>query len=356
MIGVLKETCNRVALSPAVCKKLKDQLGADVMLEHGAGKTAGFPDAAYSEVAKLASASEILNACDVLVSVNPLTEETYAKAQKGVITLSMFEPYNDTAIAGKLKEMGVQAFSLDMIPRSTLAQAVDILSSMASLAGYKAVLIGAEQNSRCLPMMMTAAGTIKPANVLIIGAGVAGLQAIATAKRLGAKVSAFDVRSSSREEVQSLGAKFVEVEGARDDAAAGGYAIQQSEEFLQRQKEEIHKYASKSDIIITTAQLRGKKAPILVEDRTIAAMAPGSVIVDLAAKTGGNTAFTQNGKFVTDNGVIIIGDSDLADSIPEHASDLVANNYFNFLKLFVKDGQVSLDMSNPILDSSLITK
>ncbi|MCB0646786.1 MAG: NAD(P) transhydrogenase subunit alpha [Saprospiraceae bacterium] len=356
MIGVLNETCRRVALSPAVCKKIKDQLGMDVLIEKGAGKTAGYIDAAYQDVARVVERNTVLEESNILVSVNPLSSHDYALAKKGVIALSMFEPYNSTGIASGLKEAQVQAFSLDMIPRSTLAQAVDILSSMASLAGYKAVLLGASENSRCLPMMMTAAGTIKPANVLIIGAGVAGLQAIATAKRLGAKVSAFDVRSSSKEEVQSLGAKFVEVEGAKDDSAAGGYAIQQSEEFLQRQKEEIHKYASKSDIIITTAQLRGKKAPILVEDRTIAAMTPGSVIVDLAAKTGGNTAFTKEGKVVTDNGIIIIGDSDLADSIPEHSSDLIASNYFNFLKLFVKDGQINIDMSNPILDASLITK
>lgn len=356
MIGVLKESCKRVALSPIICKKIKDQLGMDVLVEKGAGDSAGYVDAAYQDVARVVERSSVLSECNVLVSVNPLPLETYGQARKGVIVLSMFEPYNDTTISSSLKELGVQAFSLDMIPRSTLAQAVDILSSMASLAGYKAVLIGAEQNNRCMPMMMTAAGTIKPANVLIIGAGVAGLQAIATAKRLGAKVSAFDVRSSSKEEVQSLGAKFVEVEGAKDDSGAGGYAIQQSEEFLQKQKEEIHNYASKSNIIITTAQLRGKKAPILIEDRTIAAMAPGSVIVDLAASTGGNTAFTKEGKVITANGVIIIGDSNLADSVPEHSSDLIASNYFNFLKLFVKDGQANIDMANPILDSSLITK
>lgn len=356
MIGVLKETSKRVALSPAVCKKIQDSLGMAVYVESGAGLSAGFTDISYDGSATISSRNEILKNCKILVSVNPPQKEVVASLAKGTILLSMFEPYNNPAVTGELKSAGVQAFSLDMIPRSTLAQAVDVLSSMASLAGYQAIVLGATEMSRVIPMLTTAAGTIKPANILIIGAGVAGLQAIATGRRLGAKVSAFDVRSSSKEEVQSLGAKFVEVEGAKDDAAAGGYAIQQSEEFIQRQKDEIHKYASNADIIVTTAQLRGKKAPILIEDRTIAAMKPGSVIVDLAQKTGGNTTFTKEGKITTDNGVIVIGDSDLAEHIPEHASELLANNYFNFLKLFIKDGAINIDLSNPILENSLITK
>jgi H+-translocating NAD(P) transhydrogenase subunit alpha len=356
MIGVIKETCRRVALTPAVCKKIKDLLGAEIFVESGAGILAGFGDQAYQDVAKVDSKTNIFSKCSIIISVNPLPAADLSAIQKGTILLSMFEPYNKQGVGEELKALGLQAFSLDMIPRSTLAQAVDILSSMASLAGYKAVILGTAELSRVIPMLTTAAGTIRPANILIIGAGVAGLQAIATGRRLGAKVSAFDVRSSSREEVQSLGAKFIEVEGAKDDAQAGGYAIQQSEDFIQRQKDEIHKHASNADIIITTAQLRGKKAPLLIEDRTILAMKPGSVIIDLAESTGGNTAQTKNGKTITHNGVIIIGDSDLADSIPEHASELIANNYLNFLKLFVKDGQVALDLSNPILENSLITK
>ena len=356
MLGILKESCQRVALTPAACKKIKDQLGVTVQVESGAGVSAGYPDHSYSDIANVSTRAQVIATSKVVVSVDPLPTEVMSQLATGTILVSMFEPYNKPEVVGDLKAAGMQAFSLDMVPRTTLAQSMDVLSSMASLAGYKAVLKGAETCSRCLPMMMTAAGTIKPANILVIGAGVAGLQAIATAKRLGAKVSAFDVRSSSREEVQSLGAKFVEVEGAKDDSAAGGYAVQQSEEFLQRQKDEIHKFASKSDIIITTAQLRGKKAPILVEDRTVAAMMPGSVIVDLAARSGGNTTFTKEGVVVTDNLITIIGDSDLADTIPEHSSDLLANNYFNFIKLFIKDGQINIDMANPILESSLITK
>jgi len=356
MIGILKESCKRVALTPQVCKKISDNLGVKTYIESGAGLKAGFTDDVYNTVAVVCSKDEVISKSSIIISVNPLPLETYRGLKKGTILLSMFEPYNDLEISGILKEMGLTAFSLDMIPRSTLAQAVDILSSMASLSGYQAIVLGATEMTRVIPMLTTAAGTIKPANVLIIGAGVAGLQAIATGRRLGAKVFAFDVRSSSKEEVQSLGAKFVEVEGAKDDVGAGGYAIQQSEEFIQRQKDEIHKFASNSDIIVTTAQLRGKKAPILIEDRTIAAMKPGSVIIDLAQRTGGNTTFTKEGKTVTTNGVIIIGDSDLADQLPEHASELIANNYFNFLKLFVKDGVINVDMANPILDSSMITK
>ena len=356
MIGVLKETCKRVALSPAVCKKIKDSLGMPVSVESGAGLNAGFSDLAYEGSAAISSKSEILKNCKILVSVNPPDKDSLGSLPKGTILLSMFEPYNNPAVVGELKSADLQAFSLDMIPRSTLAQAVDVLSSMASLAGYQAIVLGATEMSRVIPMLTTAAGTIKPANVLIIGAGVAGLQAIATGRRLGAKVSAFDVRSSSKEDVQRLGAKFVEVEGAKYDAGAGGYAIQQSEEFIQRQKDEIHKFASNADIIVTTAQLRGKKAPILIEDRTIAAMKPGSVIIDLAQKTGGNTTFTKAGKITTDNGIIVVGDSDLADNIPEHASELLANNYFNFLKLFIKEGSINIDMANPILENSLITK
>ena len=356
MIGVLKESCKRVALSPQVCKKIKDSLNADIFVESGCGINAGYSDSSYAGVAQIVNKNDVIKNSRVIIAVNPPDDETLKLLSKGTILMSMFEPYNDPVIINKLKDLELEAFSLDMIPRSTLAQAVDILSSMASLSGYQAVVLGATELTRVIPMLTTAAGTIKPASVLVIGAGVAGLQAIATARRLGAKVSAFDVRSSSKEEVMSLGAKFVEVEGAKDDAGAGGYAIQQSEEFIQRQKDEIHKYASASDIIITTAQLRGKKAPILIEDRTIAAMKPGSVIIDLAQRTGGNTTYTKSGKFVTDNGIIIIGDSDLAEQIPEHASELIANNYFNFLKLFVKDGTVHLDMSNPIIESSLITK
>lgn len=356
MLGIVNESCKRVAITPSVAKKIKEQLGLDLIVEHNAGHDAGFVNAEYESFSTIASRAEVLKASSVIITVEPLTAFDLDQLAKGTVLLSMFEPYNDASVASNLSDKGLQAFSLDMIPRSTLAQSVDILSSMASLSGYKAVILGTSELSRVIPMLTTAAGTVKPASVLIIGAGVAGLQAIATARRLGAKVSAFDVRSSSREEVMSLGAKFVEVEGAKDDVGAGGYAIQQSEEFIQRQKDEIHKHASKSDIIITTAQLRGKKAPLLIEDRTINEMKPGSVIVDLAQKTGGNTAFTKEGKTVTNNGVIIIGDSELADTISEHASELIAMNYFNFLKLMVKDGALAIDLANPILGSSLITK
>lgn len=356
MIGIVKESSQRVALTPSICDKIGKQLGVPVWIESGAGDSANFNDAAYAGLAEVKSRDFIFQNAEIIITVDPLSKEEMAKIGRDCILISMFEPYNNPTIIEDIKSSNCRAFSLDMIPRSTLAQAVDVLSSMASLAGYQAVLTAAQMHTRCMPMMTTAAGTVKPASALIIGAGVAGLQAIATAKRIGCRVSAFDVRSSSKEEVQSLGAKFVEVEGAADDKGAGGYAVQQTEDYLKRQKEEIHNYAQKSDIIITTAQLRGKKAPLLIEDRTIAAMQPGSVIIDLAESTGGNTSFTKKGTTVTENGVFIVGDSNLADRIAQHSSELLASNYFNFIKLFIKDKAVNIDFTNPILDSSFITK
>ena len=244
-----------------------------------------------------------------------------------------------------------------MIPRTTLAQSMDVLSSMASIAGYKAVLSAAHHLDRYFPMMMTAAGTIRPAKVLVLGAGVAGLQAIATARKLGAMVEAFDVRKASKEEVESLGAKFVEVEGAKDDAEAGGYAVEQSEDFIKRQKKEVQDRAIKSDVIITTAQLRGRKAPVLVETETVEMMQKGSVIVDLAASTGGNCALTKDGEKYNHNGVLIIGNSNLAAEMPKDASTLFSNNAMNFLKLLVdENGAINVDLENEILNASLITK
>ena len=243
-----------------------------------------------------------------------------------------------------------------MIPRTTLAQSMDILSSMASLSGYKAVLKASDHYNSMFPMMMTAAGTIAPARVMVLGAGVAGLQAIATARKLGAIVEAFDTRTAAREEVKSLGANFVEVEGAADDKGAGGYAIQQSEEYLSRQRALVQEKALKSNIVIATAQVRGRKAPLLVTEDTISNMKPGSVIVDLAASTGGNCAFTQNNKTIVKNGVIIIGDSNLADDISGVASNLFSNNIINFLQIVVKEGVANLDEGNEIIKSALISK
>ncbi|MEO1514271.1 MAG: Re/Si-specific NAD(P)(+) transhydrogenase subunit alpha [Bacteroidota bacterium] len=355
-IGIVKETTDkRIALIPATIQKIHKDLGGEVWLEKGAGLTASFPDSAYEGV-KLGTREEVLKQAELLCSVHPLPAADLQLLGKGTHLISLFQPYNDDQIAGDLQKQGFEAFSLDMIPRTTLAQSMDVLSSMASIAGYRAVLSAAQHLPRYLPMMITAAGSIRPAKVLVLGAGVAGLQAIATARRLGAVVEAFDVRKAAREEVESLGAKFVEVEGAKDDSAAGGYAVEQSEEFIKRQKAEVQARAAKADILITTAQVRGRKAPILVTAQTIGQMKPGSVVVDLAASTGGNCELTQDDKIIQHNGVTIIGNSHLAADMAQDASVLFSNNLYNFMKLLFQDGKLVADADNEIVRSAWITR
>ncbi|MCL4145772.1 UNVERIFIED_CONTAM: hypothetical protein GTU68_032285 [Idotea baltica] len=243
-----------------------------------------------------------------------------------------------------------------MIPRTTLAQSMDVLSSMASLAGYQAVLEGASLYTGYFPMLMTAAGSIAPAKVLVIGAGVAGLQAIATARRLGAVVFSMDTRAAVEEEVKSLGAKFIVIPGAKDEKTAGGYGVQQSEDYLAKQREVLHDTAINADVIICTAQLRGRKAPVLIQENTVKAMKPGSAIIDLAASTGGNCALTKNNELVVVNGVSILGDSNLADKKALDASKMLGNNVFNLLKYIIKDGALNLDMEDEIIAGSILQK
>ncbi len=348
----LKDT--RVALVPEVAEKVK-ALGPEILVEQGAGESAYYTDDDYQEVATVLSRKELLAQADMLLCIHPLSDEELKQLKKGTVVISQFQPFMEPEVADKLRSMGLRAFSLDMIPRTTLAQSMDVLSSMASIAGYKAVLEAARYLPRYFPMMITAAGSVRPAKVLVLGAGVAGLQAIATAKRLGAMVEASDTRLAAKEEVMSLGAKFVEVEGAREDKDAGGYAVQQSEEFLERQRQEVQERAKKSDIIITTAQVRGRKAPMLVPRDTVEAMRRGSVIVDLAASTGGNCELTEDDKVIKHEGVTIIGNSNLAGLMPQDASLLYSNNVFNFLKLLVKEGELSIDMDNEIIQGAFIT-
>ncbi|MBU6341726.1 MAG: NAD(P) transhydrogenase subunit alpha [Bacteroidetes bacterium] len=355
ILGLLNEPNDpRVALTPSNLAKLKVE-GLEFLVESGAGSDAFFPDEAYADNATVTDRSSILQKADVLVSIQPLSEAERAGLKKGTMLIAQFQPFVDTEIAAQLAKQELLAFSLDMIPRTTLAQAMDVLSSMASIAGYQAVLLAATHLSRYIPMMVTAAGSIKPSKVLVLGAGVAGLQAIATAKRNGGSVEAFDTRAAAKEEVESLGAKFVEVEGAIDDRGAGGYAVQQSEEFLQRQRAEVQARAAKADIVICTAQVRGKKAPVLITADTVEHMRPGSVVVDLAASTGGNCELTQNNKTIQHKGVTIIGDSNLAARMPQDASTLFGNNVANFLKLFIsKTGELQLDFNNEIVKGSCI--
>lgn len=353
-IGILTEQNDtRVALIPETIQKLVAD-GNQAWVARMAGAKAFYSDADFEAAgAKVTSTEEVLGAADLLVSIHPPTDEILGKL-KGKALVSSFQPFADPAVKEKLAGFGLTAFSLDMIPRTTLAQAMDVLSSMASISGYKAVLAAAALLPRYFPMLTTAAGSIPPAKVLILGAGVAGLQAIATAKRLGSVVEAFDTRLAAKEEVESLGAKFVMVEGAKDDKAAGGYAVEQSEEYKQRQRELIHDKASKADVIITTAQLRGKPAPLLVTKATVESMKAGSVIVDLAASSGGNCEVTQDGKTILHNGVYVVGNSNFAAEMPQHASQLYSRNILNFMKTFLNKGEMNINLENEILKSACI--
>ena len=355
IIGVLKEQApeTRVSLVPEVVAALV-KMNVTVWIEHGAGDTAFYSDQAYTTAgAVIKEVQEISSSADMVLSLQP---GNIKNAKAGAVLMGIFQPLFNPALMQQWADKGYTVFSLDTIPRTTRAQSMDVLSSQANIAGYKAVLLAATQYSRYFPMFMTAAGSIPPAKVLILGAGVAGLQAIATAKRLGAVVEVFDTRPAVKEEVMSLGAKFVEVEGAADASKAGGYAVEQSEDFQRRQREKIHEHAKKSDIIITTAQIPGKKAPILITKAMIEDMRAGSLIVDIASVTGGNTDLTENDKTVMHNGVSIIGNSALAATTPADASKLYSKNVLNFAKLIIdKDGGLNLNYADDIVKGTCIT-
>ncbi len=355
-IGILSSPDDpRIPLVPETIDKYL-KLGVAILYEKGCGDLAHISDSTFAEKVKLASRQEVLQQSDIVLSALPVSESDLSSARAGTSFLSLFAPYQSPTVADPFKSNKFTAYSLDMIPRSSIAQSMDVLSSMASLAGYKAVLIAASSLPRYFPMLMTASGTVKPAKVLVLGAGVAGLQAIATAKRLGAVIEVFDTRKAVKEEVESLGGKFVEVDGAQDDKTAGGYAVEQTEEFLKKQRQLVQERAAKSDVIICTAQLRGKKAPILITTDTLSKMRPGSVIIDLASSTGGNCESTKDKESITVHGVTVIGNSYLANTVSIDASFLLSNNYLNFLKLLIKDGQIKYDEANEILSATCITK
>lgn len=355
IIGVLKEqsTEQRVSLVPEVAAQLV-KMGVEVYVESHAGERAYFNNEAYIAAgAVIKSAQEIIASADILLTLHAGNIPSTTK--ENAVVLGIYQPLFQPALMQTLADRGLTVFSMDTIPRTTRAQSMDVLSSQANIAGYKAVLLAAYQYCRYFPMFMTAAGSIAPAKVMVLGAGVAGLQAIATARRLGAVVEVFDTRPAVKEECMSLGAKFIEVEGAADASAAGGYAVEQTEEFQQRQKAKIHEHARKSDIIISTAQIPGKKAPILITKEMIADMRPGSVIVDLAAATGGNTELTQNDQSVEYEGVTIIGNSALASGMPSDASKLYSKNVLNFLKLVInKEGGIHLNWEDDIVTGTCI--
>ncbi|NNF33266.1 MAG: NAD(P) transhydrogenase subunit alpha [Saprospiraceae bacterium] len=341
----------RCPVSVKTIKKYVDK-GAQIFIEHGTSDSIS-EDFSFAEGVEITDRASIISGADIIYSNNPMTEDEVKSAKSGAMVISSYNKFkpDDVIYEGT---HDIQVFSLDMIPRTTLAQSMDVLSSMASIAGYKAVLLAADKLPRYFPMMMTAAGTIKPSTVLILGAGVAGLQAIATSRKLGARVEAFDVRKAVKEEVQSLGAKFVEVEGSKDDKDAGGYAVEQTEEYKRKQKEKIHERAANADVIITTAQLRGRPAPILITKEMVEDMKFGSVIIDMASSTGGNCELTQDEKEINHNGITIIGNSYLFNKAMIDASELLANNIHDFIATFLKEGNIDIDMENEIISGSKI--
>ncbi|MBO9727557.1 MAG: Re/Si-specific NAD(P)(+) transhydrogenase subunit alpha [Chitinophaga sp.] len=356
--GILKEKNGetRVSLVPEVVKQLQ-QMSVTVWVEQGAGNNASYNDDAYMQAgALIKTAADILSGADIIFTLQPPSRELADQVPAGKIIVGILQPLYRVSEVEYWASRNITSFSLDTIPRTTRAQAMDVLSSQANIAGYKAVLLAAYSYGRYFPMLMTAAGSIAPAKVLILGAGVAGLQAIATARRLGAVVEVFDTRPAVKEEVMSLGAKFVEVEGAADASAAGGYAVEQTDDYKQKQQQRIAESIAKADIVITTAQIPGKTAPILVSNEMLDRMRVGSVIVDLAAATGGNTSQTKNNETVHYNGVTIIGDSNLPATMPADASKLYAKNVFNFLKLILtREGALHLDFEDDIVRGACIT-
>jgi NAD(P) transhydrogenase subunit alpha len=356
-IGLLKEPSHesRVSLLAEAVASLTKK-GITVLVESGAGEKAFCSNTDYENAgAQVKSRAEVLSSSNIILAIHALDTSDIIHLTSGIL-IGVYQPlYN----AGTMKDWaskGFTTFSLDMLPRTTRAQAMDVLSSQANIAGYKAVLLAANLYSRYFPMFMTAAGSIAPAKLLILGAGVAGLQAIATARRLGSVVEVFDTRPAVKEEVMSLGAKFVEVEGAADASRAGGYAVEQTEEFLQRQKAKIAESIAKADIVITTAQIPGKKAPILITEEMINAMRNGSVIIDIAAATGGNTPLTKNNETVIYKGVTIVGNSNLSATMPSDASKMYGKNVLNFLQLIItKEGQINLNWEDDLVKGSCIT-
>jgi NAD(P) transhydrogenase subunit alpha len=345
----------RVALVPDTAKMLV-AAGLQVGVESGAGAAAFLTDAQYEQAGATVAnrAGTMLHDADAVLKVQAPRESEIALLKRGAVLISFLQPATQGDVVKSLARHGITAFSLELLPRISRAQSMDALSSQASAAGYKAVLMAADRLGKLFPMMMTAAGTVAPARVLVMGAGVAGLQAIATARRLGGVVSSYDVRPAVKEEVQSLGATFIEL-GLEAQVGEGGYAREQSDEFLRKQRELIGEHIAKSDVVITTAAVPGRKAPLLVTADMVRGMRPGSVIVDLAAETGGNVELTQAGKDVDVGGVTIIGPRNIASSMPLTTSQLFARNVANLLLHLVKNAVLAIDFQDEITKGACVT-
>jgi NAD(P) transhydrogenase subunit alpha len=356
IIGVPKESLSgetRVAILPEEIQRLSSEELA-FRVETGAGKGSFIADENYSgSGAKLLA--DVYPDSDLIVRINPPSKEEVSRFKDGSCLVSLLNPFTNHDLVRQLAKKNISSFCLELIPRSSYAQSMDVLSSQATVAGYRAVLNAASHMGKFFPMLMTPAGTIKPAKVLIIGAGVAGLQAIATASRLGAKIEAFDVRPAAREQVESLGAKFLYMELDKSAETDSGYAVEMDEDFIRKEMELLHDASKRVDAIITTALIFGKKAPILIKDYMVKAMHPGSCIVDLAAENGGNCELTRPGEIINHNGVVIDGTLNLPAQVPFHASQMLSKNIAKLLTEIIEDGKVKFDMENQVIKSCLVT-
>lgn len=366
IIGVPKESYpgeRRVALVPVVIPALA-KAGFEVVVEAGAGVAAGYPDARYAEKGAtiLPDRAAVFGRADIVVQIlcygsNDVTGKAdLPLMRKGQVLIGFLRPFGSKEVIQQIADAGVTAFSVELVPRTTRAQSMDALSSMGTICGYKAVLASADALPKMFPMLTTAAGTITPARVFVIGAGVAGLQAIATARRLGAVASAYDMRPAAKEQVQSLGGRFIELPiEAKDAQDARGYARAQGEDFYNRQRELLGRVVAESDVVITAAVIPGKKSPVLLTKEMVQQMVPGSVVFDLASERGGNCELTRTGETVVEYGVTIIGTINLASAVPYHASQMYARNVTAFLLYLVKDGKLQLNLEDEIIRETLVT-
>lgn len=354
-VAVPRETAEgerRVAMESSVIAKL-GKLGAEVLVEAGAGSAAHIPDAAFTGATIVPSAVELYQQADIVLKVQPPSAEEIALLKEGDVLIGSLQPYKFPELVATLKAKNITAYAMELIPRISRAQAMDVLSSQAAIAGYKAAIMGSDLCPRFFPMLTTAAGTIRPSKVIVIGAGVAGLQAIATARRLGAVVEGYDVRSATKEQVQSLGAKFIEL-GIKAEGA-GGYARELTAEEKQQQQDELAKHIATADVLITTAAVPGRPSPKIIPESTVDGMKSGAIIIDLAAEGGGNCTLTQPGQTIVHNGVTIHAPLNVPSQVPVHASEMYAKNLFNFLSPMLKDGQYQPDFEDEVIAGALLT-
>lgn len=343
----------RVAIDPGIMIKLK-QLGLEVLIEQGAGSAAQIEDSAFKDATIVDSAQNLYEQADIVLKVQAPSVEEVAQLKQGSVLIGALNPYINLDIIKQLRDKQITSYAMELIPRISRAQSMDILSSQAAVAGYKAAIMGADLSTRFFPMLTTAAGTIRPAKVIVIGAGVAGLQAIATARRLGAMVEAYDVRSATKEQVQSLGAKFIELGISAE--GAGGYARELTEDEKRKQQEELAKHIATADVLITTAAVPGRPSPKIIPDSTVTGMKKGAVIVDLAAEGGGNCTLSKPGETVEHHGVVIHAPLNVPSQVPVHASEMYAKNLLNFLSLMIKNGEYQPDFNDEIIAGACVTR